>query len=68
MMYVTIPIAFAVDTNSDDLDESVAKQAAAEAAHHYLSFVEVSGESTDTEFVEVHVDGFGECRVRLGDN
>lgn len=70
-MKVTIPISFDVETdeeNSPNLTEDTARLAAAEAAHHYLSFVKVSGYSTDSEEVEVEVDGFGECTVRLGDN
>ena len=47
-------------------DEQVAKGAASMAAYDYLSFCTVSGVNTDTEEVEVHVDGHGEFAVRLG--
>jgi hypothetical protein len=61
-MKVKIPVEFEVDTD----DEEVAKTAAATAAWDYLSFCEVSGESTDTDEVTVNVDGHGKMTVRMG--
>ncbi len=59
----------AVDEDGDELelDERVAKNAAGAAAWDYLSFCTVSGTNTDSEKVTVHVDGFGECIVKLGE-
>lgn len=54
--------------DDDQHNEQVAKSAASLAAYDYLSLVEVSGYSTDTDKVTVHVDGFGECLVSLGEN
>lgn len=66
-MRVKIEIEFEIETDVDDdeLTEDVAKTAAELAAFDYLAFVKISGQSTDSERVEVHVDGFGECFVRL---
>jgi hypothetical protein len=64
---VKIGIEFKVlSADGDEIDEETAKAAASLAAYHYLSFCKVSGVHTDTPEVEVHVDGFGECRVALG--
>lgn len=52
--------------DEDELSEDVAK-AAEQAAYDYLSFVEISGRSTDVESVTVHVDGFGKCTVSIGE-
>ena len=52
----------------DEFDESVARSAASVAAYDYLSLVKVFGVTTDSAQVEVHVDGFGPCRVQLGKN
>ena len=62
-MKVKILIEFEV---ADAEDESVAKSAASMAAYDFLTFCTVSGVNTDTEEVEVHVDGHGEYTVRLG--
>lgn len=64
-MKVKILIEFDVP---DTDDEDVAKSAASMAAYDYLSFCTISGVNTDTDEVEVHVDGHGDCKVRLGDD
>lgn len=64
-MRVKIPVEFEVETDEADFEERHAKDAAAQAAFDYLSFCTVSGVNTDTDEVEVHVDGFGKCKVRL---
>lgn len=69
-MQVKIEVQFEVESAEPDdgeteLTEQVAKDAAASAAFDFLSFCTVSGVNTDTEEVEVHVDGFGKCKVRL---
>lgn len=56
------------DVCDDNFDERTAKAAASLAAHNFLSLVEISGYSSDTESVTIHVDGFGECEVSLGDD
>ena len=63
-MKVKILIEFDVDTD----EEGVAKAAASQAAYDYLTFCTVSGVNTDTDEVTVHVDGYGECTVRLGED
>ena len=70
-MKVTIPVSFEIESAEPDdgeteLTEQVAKDAAAQAAFDFLSFCTVSGVNTDTDEVEVHVDGFGKCNVKLG--
>ena len=69
-MKVKIAIEFEVEPADDDccdeLTENEAKSAASVAAYDYLSLVKVSGYSGDSESVEVHVDGFGKCRVSIG--
>ena len=57
-----------VEDDEDAFDEGVAKSAASVAAYDFLSFCTVSGVNTDTESVDVHVDGFGPCRVSLGED
>ncbi len=52
----------------DTDDEFVAKSAASQAAYHFLTFCTVSGVNTDTDEVDVSVDGFGDCIVRLGED
>lgn len=64
-MKVKILIEFEVD---DTDEESVAKSAASMAAYDFLSFCTVSGVNTDTDEVQVHVDGHGEFTVRLGED
>ena len=62
-MLVKILIEFDVDTD----DENVAKAAASVAAWDFLTFCTVSGHNSDTEEVEVQVDGEAEkISVRLG--
>jgi hypothetical protein len=56
------------DLGEDEFDERVAKGAASMAAFDFLTFCTVSGVNTDTDAVEVHVDGFGKCRVKLGED
>lgn len=56
----------AEDPDMVELDEDIAKGAASQAAYDFLSFCTVSGVNTDTEEVEVQVDGYGKCAVRLG--
>ena len=66
-MKVDILVSFhVVALDNDDLDEHTAKIAADQAAYDYLSFTKISGYSSDSNSVEVHVDGFGKCMVRLG--
>lgn len=67
-MKVSIPIEFEVEYeggDEDELMESQAESAAELAAIHFLSFCEISGYGTDTDAVEVFVDGFGKCAVKL---
>jgi hypothetical protein len=62
-------VKIGVEFNVPDVDEEdVAKAAASMAAYNYLSFCEISGVRTDTDEVTVHVDGYGECKVRLGED
>ena len=63
-MRAYVQIAFEVEAD-DDLEPADAQAAAAQAAFDYLAFVTVSGVNTDTEWVEVHVDGFGKARVKV---
>lgn len=65
-MKVSIQVAFEVESDEGGLDEIIARSAAEQASFDFLSFCTVSGVNTDTDEVEVHVDGFGKCRVRLG--
>lgn len=68
-MKTKILIEFDVEADDQDgFDENVAKAAASVAAYEFLTFCLVSGVNTDTDEVEVHVDGFGPCRVRLGND
>ncbi|RPJ59094.1 MAG: hypothetical protein EHM12_07220 [Dehalococcoidia bacterium] len=68
-MLVSIPVAFEVESLENDdeneLTKKIAASAADLAAFNYLSFTKVSGVTTDSETVEVHVDGFGKCKVRI---
>lgn len=68
MRSVKLLVEFIVESDEEELSETQAKSAASQAAYDFLSFCTVSGVNTDTEEVTVHVDGFGECRVRLGDD
>lgn len=72
-MKVKILVEFEVEGLADEaengeLTEGIAKSAASCAVWGYLSFVEISGYSSDTETVNVHVDGYGDCRVRIGED
>lgn len=70
-MRVSININFDVepaDVCNEHFNENVARAAAEEAALNHLSFVEISGYSSDSESVLVYVDGFGECEVRLAED
>jgi hypothetical protein len=65
-MIVTIPIKFNVESNEDEkITMMHAREAAEMAAYDYLAFCEISGYSGSTESVEVHVEGFGKCSVRM---
>lgn len=63
-MKVTIPIEFEVETNVDELSEVVAKEAAHVAAWNALCMTQ-NGQDVTEEAVEAHVDGFGQCKVKL---
>ena len=67
---VKILVEFKVQPVDDDEEftEEVAKAAASLAVYDFLSFVKVAGHSSESEFVEVHVDGFGQCDVALGED
>jgi hypothetical protein len=70
---VKILIEFDVEPLEEDLgegefNEQIAKGAASMAAFNFLTFCTVSGVNTDTDAVEVHVDGFGRCMVKLGED
>ena len=67
-MKVKILCEFEVESDEGGLTPEVAKSAASSAAWNYLTLIECSGYGTDTQAVTVHVDGFGECRVSLGDD
>ena len=72
-MKVKILVEFEVESLEDEeecgpLTEQVAKGAASQAAFDFLSFCTVSGVNTDTDEVEVHVDGHGKCTVKLGED
>jgi hypothetical protein len=54
------------DLGEGEFNEQIAKGAASQAAFDFLTFCTVSGVNTDS--VEVHVDGFGKCRVKLGED
>ena len=64
-MIVRIPVEFEVNSEEEGLDKQTAESAAEQAAFDFLSFCTVSGVNTDTDEVEVHVDGHGKCQVRL---
>ena len=64
-MNVKILVEFEIGSEQGELDEATAKAAASEAAYHYLSFTN-TGQDVQ-EKVRVHVDGFGECEVALGE-
>lgn len=70
-MKVKIPIEFEVEPvdveEGDEMSEGNARDAADLAAWHHICFAEHTGTShmREEEVVEVHVDGFGKCRVRL---
>lgn len=68
-MLVSIPVAFEVESLENDdeneLTQKIAASAADLAAFNFLSFTKVSGITPDSDEVEVHVDGFGKCKVRI---
>ena len=68
-MKVTIPVEFFVVPSNceDELTIREAELAAEQACFDYLSFVKISGYSTDSDEVEVHVMGFGNCIVTLSE-
>ena len=68
-MKVKIAIEFeveAVGDDEDELTENIAKSAASVAAYDYLSLVRISGYTSDESSVEVHAEGFGKCKVSIG--
>ncbi|KKM22710.1 hypothetical protein LCGC14_1622510 [marine sediment metagenome] len=69
-MKVKLQVEFDVEPkyDADGFDENVARAAASQAVYDYLTFCTVSGENTDTDAVRVHVDGFGPCVVRRGED
>lgn len=67
-MKVKILCEFNVESKEKGLTEKIAKDAAGLAAFNYLSFVKISGVTTDIESVTVFVDGFGDCQVSIGED
>ena len=67
-MKVKILVEFDVEGDGEGFNEGVAKAAASLSAYNFLTFCKVSGRNTDVDEVEVHVDGYGECKVRLGED
>jgi hypothetical protein len=70
-MKVKILVEFEVTTDLDEeehgeLTENRAKSAASEAAYQHLCFTHNIGFAS-IESVDVHVDGFGECTVKIGE-
>jgi len=65
-MKVKILCEFDVTSDEEDLDENAAKSAASLAAYDFLSLVEFGDRVTPA--VTVHVDGFGECEVSIGED
>ena len=68
-MKVRIRVEFEVEPVDDHegFDVKVARGAASQAAYDFLSLSDDTGYAGDTESVEVHVDGFGKCRVSIGE-
>lgn len=71
-MKVKILVEFEVETELDDIEhgeltESRARSAASEAAYQHLCFTKNIGFAS-LESIEVDVDGFGECTVRIGED
>jgi len=67
-MEVELRCTFIVESvEGEELTENEAKSAASLAAWNHLTLIENSGQSTDVESVVVHVDGFGKCKVSLGE-
>lgn len=68
-MKVKIQVEFEIEAiecdEDDELSENVAKSAASLAAWHNLVFT--SNGRNVVEQVEVHVDGFGKCQVKVGE-
>lgn len=71
-MKVKILIEFEVfnleEGDVNDVTEAVAKSAASMAAYDHLCFTENLGRSAGVETVQVHVDGHGECEVKIGED
>jgi hypothetical protein len=69
---VSIEVEFEVeavdDGNKELLEAGHAESAAELAVTNFLSFCEISGYAVDTDAVEVYVDGFGKCAVKLAEN
>lgn len=67
-MRVRILVEFDVQPLEDDeLTENDAKAAASHAAWNYLALEKTAGYD-GVESVNVHVDGYGKCRVSLGED
>lgn len=67
-MKVKLLVEFEVEGLEDaELLDHQAKSAASQAAYDYLAFVKVSGYTSDAESVVVDADGYGACRVRIGE-
>jgi len=49
-------------------DENVAKSAASMAAYEYLAFCSAIDVNRGREECEVHVDGYGKYKVRIGED
>ena len=60
----TLRCTFVV-TSDDDLDDETAKAAASVAAWDHLGLLDAAARQVDS--VKVHVDGFGACKVEVGD-
>lgn len=70
-MKIKILVEFDVeplDDPDDEFCEQYARSAASQAVYDFLTFCTVSGVNTDTDSVEVHAEGFGDCRVKLGED
>ena len=71
-MKVQFPVNFEVEPvepleDGDELTKNQAMDAADLAVFNFLAFVEESTQGHEVDSVEVHVDGFGPCRVSLAD-
>jgi len=69
-MKVKLLVEFDVtsEVDGDELSEAHAKSAASQAVYDYLALVKVSGYTSEADEVTVHVDGYGACEVKLGED